>query len=132
MLQHAIRMGGRGSCSGGGPGSHSRPKARSKGSAMFDKGKRRFDPGQNPGPAEYFMHGNNKPDGANSNQIIPRANRVLPGEITKPDYDMSVFYEDKGPTIKPKTGGYTISNTGGVDFVKDPSNNEGIGNYAWT
>lgn len=44
---------------------------------------------------------------------------------------MSVFYVDKGPSIKPKIGGYTISNTGGVDSVVDPSKNSGpgVGNY---
>ena len=56
---------------------------------------------------------------------------MLPSEITKPDYDMSVFYVDKGPSIKPKIGGYTISNTGGVDSVADPSKKmaPGVGHY---
>ena len=53
------------------------------------------------------------------------------GEVTKPDYDMSVFYADKGPGVKPKMGGFTISNTGGVDASDNPStaNNPGVGQY---
>ena len=53
------------------------------------------------------------------------------GEVNKPDYDMSVFYADKGPGVKPKMGGYTISNTGGVDATDNPSaaNNPGVGQY---
>ena len=44
---------------------------------------------------------------------------------------MSVFYVDKGPTVRKQIGGYTISNTGGVDKVDDPSKlkNPGVGNY---
>ena len=47
---------------------------------------------------------------------------------------MTMFHVDKGPAIKPKIGGYTISNTGGIDSVTDPSKNQGpgVGNYAWT
>lgn len=52
---------------------------------------------------------------------MPREQRVLMGDITKPDYDMSVFYVQKGPNIKPHIGGYTISNTGGTDAITDPS-----------
>lgn len=56
------------------------------------------------------------------------------GDITKPDYDMSVFYVQKGPNIKPHIGGYTISNTGGTDAITDPSKlqNPGVGHYEVT
>lgn len=65
---------------------------------------------------------------------IPRAYRALPGEKSKPDYDNSVFYVDKGPTMKPKIGGYTISNAGGVDSAADPSKGvgPGVGSYEVT
>ena len=101
---------------------------------MFDKAQRKFDPPKVPGPGQYFMEGKFKPDTQRSQYTIPRATRVLPFDKTKPDYDMSVFYEDKGPSIKPKMGGYTISNTGGADSVVDPSKQAGpgVGNYAWT
>ena len=63
---------------------------------------------------------------------MPRQQRVLMGDITKPDYDMSVFYVQKGPNVKPKIGGYTISNTGGTDAMSDPSKlaQPGVGQYA--
>jgi len=77
------------------------------------------------------MSGKWRPEEDQDKHVFPRASRVLPGDITKPDYDMSVFYVDKGPSIKPKLGGYTISNTGGVDSVADPSKKTtpGVGNY---
>ena len=42
-----------------------------------------------------------------------------------------MFYGDKGPAIKPKISGYTISNTGGLDSVTDPTKtgNPGVGQY---
>ena len=51
--------------------------------------------------------------------------------MCRPDYDMSGFYRDKGPGVRPKIGGYTISNTGGNTKVSDPSKKAipGVGHY---
>ena len=51
--------------------------------------------------------------------------------MSRPDYDMSGFYRVKGPAVRPKLGGYTISNTGGCDKVADPSKKTtpGVGHY---
>lgn len=57
---------------------------------------------------------------------------MLPSEyLVRPDYDMSGFYRDKGPGVRPKIGGYTISNTGGTDLADDPSKKlgPGVGHY---
>ena len=87
---------------------------------MFDKAQRRFVPKKTPGPAEYFMEGVGRPDEKQSQYSFPRANRVLPGDMTKPDYDKSMFYTEKGPSVKKKVGGYTISNTKGLEKGDDP------------
>jgi len=98
---------------------------------MFDRSRRQFAVEKVPGPGSYFQEGRQGADEVKDKFTFPRQNRVLPGDITRPDYDMSVFYLDKGPLVKQKIGGYTISNSGGVDAVADPSKKgtPGVGNY---
>ena len=100
---------------------------------MFDRSKRNNLVNKNPGPGFYFQNTQQykPPETQADRYTFPRTQRVLMGDQTKPDYDMSVFYVDKGPGIKPKIGGYTISNTGGTDGAADPSKKHypGVGNY---
>ena len=99
---------------------------------MFDRAKRDHPKNKNPGPGFYFQNTDQfkPPDSKKDRYTFPRAQRKMQCDETKPDYDMSVFYDDKGPGIKPKIGGYTISNTGGTDAAVDPQkkNNPGVGN----
>ena len=98
---------------------------------MFDRQKRDVKLSKNPGPGSYFQAGYTCASAKKDVYTFSRGQRILMGDKTKPDYDMSVFYADKGPGVKPKMGGYTISNTGGVDATDNPSavNNPGVGQY---
>ncbi len=116
-----------------GPDAYHSGTAKSKGNkGMFAKSKREFKPAKTPGVGVYFQEGRFRLKDDAHIYTMPRQQRVLMGDITKPDYDMSVFYVQKGPNVKPKIGGYTISNTGGTDAVSDPSKlaQPGVGHYA--
>lgn len=100
---------------------------------MFSKTNRNSKPKKVPGPGHYHQDGKFDGPGANGPKFtFQREQRVLPSEyLVRPDYDMSGFYRDKGPGVRKKIGGYTISNTGGTDMVADPSKKltPGVGHY---
>ena len=98
---------------------------------MFDRAKRENVQSKVPGPGFYFQDSAAAKDEAKDKFTFPRQQRTFKGMAPRPDYDMSVFYADKGPGVKPKIGGYTISNTGGANQAGDPSTKNApcVGSY---